>query len=57
MLPPVTSTLAPMRLAEAMRDVPVVVMAVSNSPGNASSVLPRPRTSCWPPAPWASDRC
>ena len=29
-----------MRLAEAMKNVPVVVMAVSTSPGNASSVLP-----------------
>ena len=32
--------LAPMRLAEAMKDAPVVVMAVSTSPGQASSVLP-----------------
>ena len=32
--------LAPMRLAETMKDVPVVVLAVSTSPGNATSVLP-----------------
>ena len=38
--PPGDKHLAPMRLAEAMKNVPVVVMAVSTSPGNASSVLP-----------------
>ena len=38
--PPGDKHLAPMRLAEAMKDVPVVVMAVSTSRGNASSVLP-----------------
>ncbi|MDE0033871.1 MAG: nitroreductase family protein [Deltaproteobacteria bacterium] len=38
--PPGDKHLAPMRLAEAMKDVPVVVLAVSTSPGNASSVLP-----------------
>ena len=32
--------LPPMRLAEAMKDVPVVVLAVSTSPGQAGSVLP-----------------
>ena len=32
--------LAPMRLASAMKDVPVVVLAVSTSKGQASSVLP-----------------
>jgi len=38
--PPGDKHLAPMRLAEVMKDVPVVAMAVSTSPGNASSVLP-----------------
>ena len=38
--PPGDKHLAPMRLSEAMKDAPVVVMAVSTSPGNASSVLP-----------------
>lgn len=38
--PPGDRHLSPMRLAEAMKDVPVVVLAVSTSPGQASSVLP-----------------
>lgn len=38
--PPGDRHLAPMRLAEAMKDAPVVVLAVSRVPGHASSVLP-----------------
>ncbi len=38
--PPGDKHLGPMRLAEAMKDVSVVVLAVSTSPGQASSVLP-----------------
>ena len=38
--PPGDRHLAPMRLADAMKDAPVVVLAVSRVPGHASSVLP-----------------